>query len=434
MIYNRYDSLFEEYLTNIVLTRSQANSIDQKLDETLSLFATKYEGDVEIYSQGSYAMGTTVRPLTAQQSPHGVAGEYDVDIVLERTAWPDAASSLTDVRNVLSDEYSDKLDKKKRESCERVLHSTDNNTEVAFHVDYVPIKSIQTNRYAARRSTNEWFSSDTKQLVKWFSAIASDNTFLPAMILILKRMRDMAGLTDTLSSICITALVCNLYEDKFSYADDLMNILDGAIHVFNVPHNKLTITLEPLSDDLADRIDAMQQQIILKFLINAQNMLYEGFAEINLPKLRSVLSTLFPANINDYPIELEPLRRRGWGIETDGTLRKVGISELRAKGTAITKQYRKFTGIGERLKFQANIYDKHQYGIRWQVLNDMNSPDIRGSLFEARRISGDKNSNEFINHETEQYNGRHWIKYYIYNKQTKRVVEIGEKFFVEVDS
>lgn len=64
----------------------------------------------------------------------------------------------------------------------------------------------------------------------------------------------------------------------------------------------------------------------------------------------------------------------------------------------------------------------------------MNSPDIRGSLFEARRISGDKNSNEFINHETEQYNGRHWIKYYIYNKQTKRVVEIGEKFFVEVDS
>lgn len=429
---SRYDSLFEEYLTNIVLTRSQANSIDQMLDETLSLFATEYEGDVEIYSQGSYAMGTTVRPLTAQQSPYGAAGEYDVDIVLERTTWTDAVNSLGNVRNVLSDEYSDKLDGKLRESCERVLHSTDDNTDVAFHVDYVPIKSAQTNRYATRRSTNQWFSSDTKQLVDWFSGVASDNTFLPAIILTLKRMRDTVGLTDTLSSICITALVCSLYENKFSYADDLMNILDGAIRIFNAPHDKLTITLEPLEDDLADRIDAAQQQNILDFLVNAQKMLSEGFAEVNLPKLRSVLSTSFPADINDYPIELEPLRQRGWGIETDGTLHKVGINEIQSKGTVVTRRWRKFAGVGEHLEFRANTYDRQQYGIRWQVLNAKGSPDIRGNLFEAHKTGGGKNSNEFINHETERYDGKHWIKYYVYDKQTKRVVEIGEKFFVEV--
>ena len=428
---NRYDSLFEEYLTNIVLTRSQANSIDQMLTETLSLFATEYEGDVEIYSQGSYAMSTIVRPLTAQQSPHGAAGEYDIDIVLERVAWTDAVDSLGNVRNVLSDEYSDKLDRKLRESCERVLHSTDDKTEVAFHVDYVPIKSSQANRYAARRSGNEWFSSDTKQLVEWFSDVASENTFLPAIILILKRMRDMAGLTDTLSSICITALVCSLYENKYSYADDLMNILDGAIRIFNVPHDELTITLEPLEDDLADRINTTQQQSILGFLVNARKILNEGFAEANLPKLRSILSTSFPADISDYPVELEPLRRRDWGIETDGTLRKVGIGEYQAKGTVITRQWRKFAGVGEPLEFRANTYDRQQYGIRW---NAAGSPDVRGSLFEAHRIGGGKNSNEYINHETERYDGKHWVKYYIYDKLTKRVVEIGEKFFVEVDS
>jgi hypothetical protein len=434
MNHSHYDSLFEEYLTNIVLTRSQANSIDQMLGETLSLFASEYEGDVEIYSQGSYAMGTTVRPLTVRQSAEGVAGEYDVDIVLERTAWTDAASSLIGVRNVLSDEYSDKLDRELRESCERVLHSTDNNTEVAFHVDYVPIKSASANRYAARRSTNEWFSSDTKQLVQWFSDVASDNTFLPAIILIVKRMRDMAGLTDTLSSICITALVCNLYENKISYADDLMNVLDRAIRVFNVPHHALTITLDPLEDDLASRIDATQQQSILDFLTNARKVLAEGFAEANLTKLRSVLSSSFPADINDYPIELEPLRQRGWGIETDGSLRKVEIIENQAKGTVVTRQWRKFAGIGEPLEFRASTYDRQEYGIRWQVLNAVGSPDVRGGLFEAHRIGGSKNSNEFINHETEQYDGKHWIKYYVYNKLTKRVVEIGEKFFVEVAS
>jgi hypothetical protein len=434
MSHSRYDSLFEEYLTNIVLTRSQASSIDQMLGETLSLFATEYEGDVEIYSQGSYAMGTTVRPLTAQQSADGVAGEYDVDIVLERTVWIDAANSLVNIRNVLSDEYSDKLDRKLRESCERVLHSTDDNTEVAFHVDYVPIKSTQYNRYAARRSTNEWFSSDTKQLVEWFSDVASESTFLPAIILILKRMRDTAGLTGTLSSICITALVCNLYENKFSYADDLIHVLDEAIRVFNVPHHALTITLDPLEDDLASRIDATQQRSILDFFTNARNVLVVGFAETDLTKLRSVLSSSFPADINDYPTELEPLRQRGWGIETDGTLRKVEISEHQSKGTVVTRRWRKFASVGEPLEFRANTYDRQEYGIRWQVLNAVGSPDVRGSLFEAHRVGGGKNSNEFINHETERYDGKHWIKYYIYNKLTKRVVEIGEKFFVEVDS
>lgn len=431
---SRYDSLFEEYLTNIVLTRSQASSIDQMLGETLSLFATEYEGDVEIYSQGSYAMGTTVRPLTAQQSLDGVAGEYDVDIVLERTAWTDATGSLVNIRNVLSNEYRDKLDRKLRESCERVLHSTDDNTEVAFHVDYVPIKSARPYRYAARRSKNEWFSSDTKQLVEWFSDVASENTFLPAIILVLKRMRDTAGLTDTLSSICITALVCNLYENKFSYADDLMNVLDGAIRIFNVPHHALTITLEPLEDDLASRIDATQQRSILDFLTAARRVLNEGFTEADLAKLRLVLSGSFPADINEYPIELEPLRRRGWGIETDGTLRNVEISEHQAKGTVVTRRWRKFASVGEPLEFRANTYDRQQYGIRWQVLNAAGSPDVRGSLFEAHRVGGGKNSNEFINHETERYDGKHWIKYYVYDKLTKRVVEIGEKFFVEVDN
>lgn len=430
---SRYDTLFEEYLTNIVLNRSQADSIDQKLVETLELFAREYEGDVELYAQGSYAMGTTVRPLTATQSPNGVAGEYDVDIVLERSTWGDGVGALSSIRNVLSDEYSEKLDKKLRESCERVLHSTDTDTEVGFHVDYVPIKAVAPARYAARRSKNEWFSSDTKQLVEWFQEVAEANTFLPAIILSIKRMRDAAALTDTLSSICITALVCATYEDKFSYAGDLLGVIDGIIRIFNVPHNALTITIEPLEDDLASRIDANQQRDILNFFVGARKALVEGFKDADIDKIRSVLSVSFPADINDFPLELEALRRRSWGIETDGSLRKTGITEHQARGTVITRRWRKFAGVGEKLEFRASQYDKQRYGIRWQVLNAQGSPQIRGKLFEAHGIGGGKNSNEYINHETEQYDGTHWIKYYVYDKLTKRVVEIGEKFYVEVD-
>ncbi len=431
---SRYDSLFEEYIGDIVLTRAQADGIDQKIEETLSLFVGAYEGDVEIYSQGSYAMGTTVRPLTAQQSPDGKAGEYDVDMVLERTSWQGAASSLESVRNVLSDEYNDKLDKKLRETCERVIHSTNQDTEVSFHVDYVPIKYSGTGRYAARRSANEWFSSDTKQLVEWFHDIADDQIYLPSIILIIKRMRDTAALTDTLSSICITTLVCNLYENKGSYGADLLNVIDGMIAVFDVPQSELSIRAEPLADDLADKIDASQQRTILGFLRESKRLLVEGFSSGDTDMLRSVLSSSFPAKLTDFPVYLEALRNRGWGIETDGSLRKVYIAEHQARGTAMSKRWRKFIGTGEKLEFRANPYDRQSYGIRWQVLNASNSPQVRGDLFEAHTAGGHKNSNEYINHETEEYDGTHWIKYYVYNKVSKRVVEIGERFFVEVNN
>lgn len=431
---SRYDSLFEEYIGDIVLTRTQADGIDQKIEETLSLFVGAYEGDVEIYSQGSYAMGTTVRPLTVQQSPDDKAGEYDVDMVLERTSWQGAVSSLESVRNVLSDVYSDKLDEELRETCERVIHSTNQDTDVSFHVDYVPIKRTGMGRYAARRSTDEWFGSDTKQLIEWFHDIVDEQVYLPSIILILKRMRDTAALTDTLSSICITTLVCNLYEEKSSYGEDLIGIVDKIIEVFNVPHPRLSIRAEPLMDDLADRIDELQQQTILGFLRESRRLLVEGFTNGDTDTLRSVLSSSFPAKLVDFPVYLEALRRRGWGIETDGSLRKVYISEHQAKGTAMSKRWRKFIGTGEKLEFRANSYDRQSYGIRWQVLNAADSPQVRGDLFEAHTAGGHKNSNEYINHETEEYDGTHWIKYYVYNKATKRVVEIGERFFVEVNN
>lgn len=62
----------------------------------------------------------------------------------------------------------------------------------------------------------------------------------------------------------------------------------------------------------------------------------------------------------------------------------------------------------------------------------MDSPQLRSDLFEVHTACGHKNSNEFINHETEEYDATQWIWYYVYSKLTKKVVEIGQKFFVEV--
>ena len=202
----RYDSLFEDFLVNIALTRTQSSLIDETLSEAIGLFITHYN-DLDVYVQGSYAMGTIVKPLTANQSKNGVAGEYDIDIVLERSEWESPTQSLTGIREVLLDEYAQKVDDKERESCERVYHSKDSNTEVKFHADYVPILlKYNVLRYVTKRSDDSWFRSDTKELKDWFLEYVSDKPFIQGLIVILKRIRDVAELTDELPSICITSI------------------------------------------------------------------------------------------------------------------------------------------------------------------------------------------------------------------------------------
>lgn len=436
MSLDRYDTVFEAYLLNIALTKQQATNIDTKLSETVALFLSTYEGDLDIYAQGSFAMGTMVRPLTEKQSPSGNAGEYDIDIALERANWSGAQATLQSIRELLTDEYGELVDQKLRESCERVHHDIDDDTGIDFHVDYVPIKQLG-GRNAARRSSDKWFSSDTKRLVEWFSEYSEAYTFLPGLILMLKRIRDFADLRDDIPSICITALACIYYEDKGSYADDLLNILEKIVAHLSVPYDQLSIKIDPIEDDLAIKVSEISHAKLLSFFTRCAQELRVGLNNEDTSVLQRYLSSSFPGNLNDYPEILEALRNRAIGIEFDGSLNITDINEDHGKGSYVSRVRRKFFGSGEKLIFRAGEHDKQMFGIRWQVLNSDESPDgqRRGGLFHARGANGTEgsSSNEFINYETEQYNGEHWIKYYIYNKQTKRVVEIGRKFFVEVE-
>jgi hypothetical protein len=195
--------------------------------------------------------------------------------------------------------------------------------------------------------------------------------------------------------------------------------------------------IDPIEDNLADKITAEAQQKLLNFFRRCLSDLRKAFDTGDIELARRYLSGAFPSNLINYPEVLEPLRNRQLGIEFDGSLNITDINEDNGKGSRLSRIRRKFFGTGDRLIFRANQYDKHQYGIRWQVLNSEDSPSgkRRGNLFKARGADGveGSNSDKFVNHETEQYNGEHWIKYYVYNKNSRRVVEIGRKFFVEVE-
>lgn len=436
MTYQNYDSIFEQYLVDIALTSTQSDLIDDKITDTISLFLSEYGGDVDVYTQGSYAMGTTVKPLTKAQNK-GNPGEYDVDVVLERSTWESAKNSLNSVNNILANEYGENVDKKLHESCERVFHSIDHSTGVSFHVDYVPIKLQGTNRNAPKRSDDIWFDSDTKLLIEWFNEYSDEFIFLPAQILILKRIRDTAGLTDILPSIIITALVCEIYQDHGSYAGDLIALLEGIVQRFNVSYSDLSITVPVLSDDLARKIKVDEYEKLQAFFKEVLPAINEALVVGDLNTLERYFSSDFPTDWGKYPVFLEPLRHRGWGLQLDGSLRNVDIEGKSRTGSQKSKRRWMFYSVGAGLEFRVPTeFDKSIYGIRWQVLNSEESGERfrRGNLFEAKAPGGGKNSNEFVNHETEQYQGEHWIKYYVYNKRTKKVGEIGRKFYVEVDN
>ena len=433
-MFKNYDVLFEQFLVNISLTDAQSRIIESKLDETLAMFLSKYMGDVEIYAQGSYAMGTVVKPLTDQQS-RSDAGEYDVDIVLERNSWDTPRSSLESLLKVLVDAYDEDVDSKRRESCERVYHHEDATTGVKFHVDYVPIKPYSQTRHAAKRSENVWFKSDTRQLVEWFIALSAQNIFMSSLILILKRARDFANLTDSLPSIIITAMVCNEYENQGSYADDLVSLVTKISESLPDNLSSYSLRLPVLSDDLALKLNEEDYRQVKLFFKSLSEELPHTLYDADLEKLRHMLSDDFPSDWSNYPDYLESLRNRGWALQLDGSLKIVDIEGVSDAGFRKSRTRLKFFGFGERLVFKVQKnFDRSKYGIRWQVLNSEESGagNRRGSLFEAKAAGGGKNSNEFINHETEQYSGEHWIKYYVYEKLSKRVVEIGRKFYVEV--
>lgn len=438
-MYSALDTAFEDYLLNIALTKTQSEIIESAMEDALALFLSEYGGNADIYAQGSYAMGTTVRPLTELQAQDGIPGEYDIDIAIQRSGWAGARDSLVELRRLLETTYGEtKVDTKLRETCERVIHNVSDDTGISFHVDYVPIK-ISPQRQAPKRSKDEWFDSDTKAVVEWFESHRDYYTYIPACILVIKRSRDFAGLTNDLSSIIITTLVCEFYEDKGSYADDVLNIFSKMLAKFDVPFDELTVVNPVINENLAARLDAASQKRIINFLRGCVSGLTSGFDANDYSIIQSVLSTSFPSDPNKYPSFLESLRGRGWGIELDGTLQRKSITEDFGRGHHIRKSYRKFFGAGEKLRFIADSssYSKAEFGIRWQVLNSVQSGEKnrRGLLFKARGANGveGSSSNEFINHETEEYNGEHWIKYFVYSKSTHKVVEVGSKFYVGVE-
>lgn len=140
-----------------------------------------YDGEISIYPQGSFRLGTVVRPIRAQ-----IEQEYDIDLVCEfyETASitkPEDIKSRVGNRLKDNETYKRMLDDEGRR-CWTLLYSEQDG--VGFHLDVLPAVSggnieIDCSISITHKDENgyRWSVSNPKGYANWFDGI-NRNAFL----------------------------------------------------------------------------------------------------------------------------------------------------------------------------------------------------------------------------------------------------------------
>lgn len=187
-----------------------------------------------IYPQGSFAIGTTTKPVAQR--------EYDVDLVLELTTFhhevdPVQLLWLVEARLRAHSVYAPKVEKKKR--CVRLRYAGD------FHLDILPAVSDGTGTSSVLvpdRKLQAWTPSNPRGYVRWFEARkqiteqmakdaaiqslpahepASEKAALQRVVQLFKRARDVyfeGREEQEPRSIVLTTLAAQAYQGEASTA------------------------------------------------------------------------------------------------------------------------------------------------------------------------------------------------------------------------
>lgn len=239
--------------------------------------STLRDYDPAVYVQGSFGLGTVIKPLHAEE-------EYDVDAVCELKALNKSQLSQETLKNMVGTEMesyrrSQAMTKPLREG--RRCWTLNYADGAQFHMDVVPAlpnahdlrilldsKGLDASRAATaiaitdnerlgyQNITNDWPRSNPKGYLEWFKsrmravlekrrramadAVKASveaipdykvRTPLQSSIMILKRHRDIMYVKDELNccpiSIIITTLAAHAYQGEEEIADALLSILSG---------------------------------------------------------------------------------------------------------------------------------------------------------------------------------------------------------------
>lgn len=214
--------------------------------------------DITIYAQGSFALGTVIKPITDED-------DYDLDLVCEFAYkyGHNAKTLKVEIVKPLLERYDEvtKIEEKRR--CWQVIYKNSHN----FHMDIIPAVDLKTHIEITdkddRSLSYEYIGSNPKGYIEWFNGRKAIRykaireayemnskqnrkfmaeveplkeyrlkTPLQKAIQILKRHRDYMFKDDSEHlapiSIIITTIAAHLYKNEDTIYDTLLNILTNA--------------------------------------------------------------------------------------------------------------------------------------------------------------------------------------------------------------
>ena len=216
---------FEEFLKNEVnLNKNRLQRLNDSTRAVTELLSRELDSYEKVERQGSYALGTTIKPIKGY--------EYDADILLymKYNSDKEPKDYINEVYNCLkqNNNYADKIHRKTR--CVNINYAGD------FHLDIVPCITQGQEQYICNKKDNEFEVTDGTGYRDWFKGktqITHGN--LKGVTRLLKYLRDHKG-NFSVKSILLTTLIGNsVYDDNdenFKNIPDTLKLISNRINSF----------------------------------------------------------------------------------------------------------------------------------------------------------------------------------------------------------
>lgn len=415
----------------------------------------------QIYPQGSFALGTAVKPINPDE-------DFDIDLVCELSLIspgnsPSRVKSTVGDRLKQNQNYKQKIVEKNR--CWRVNFPGD------FHMDILPSKPDENKGGTAilipDKELSAWKQSDPKGYSEWFrermevqfslqqlSIAKSRNkeiedvpnhevkTTLQRAVQLMKRNRDIQ-FSDAPDhkpiSIIITTLAGHafrnqddLFETIVSLANEMPNHIrqEGEISWIANPVN-LDENFADKWQDHPERKDAFfdwieNLRVQLSSLADASTLkdtkevLYQLFGESVSSEAIKEVTTLSNKPI---PYSSKPLFDDSHKLPLKWEYRpqyEVNVTAVKKAGKTIKGVMPKaYPNNGNpiakwfSLEFLATTNTPHPYTVEWQVVNTGEEAKKANDLRGGFEYSTGTQNNIFYRKESTQYRGRHYIEAFI---------------------
>ncbi len=215
MKHTKYFNEFLEYEVNVNKTR--LDTLKEKVKIIDNLLKEKLDGYQKRENQGSYAMGTIIKPQNRR--------EFDADIMIyvKKKKSFEPKDYIDETYNLFkgNGNYTNIVSKNSRSI--KINYSGD------FHLDIVPCIEIDNENWICNSNTNEYEPTDGTAYKKWLTERNRiSNGYLKKVTKLAKYMRDVKT-NFSCKSILLTTLLGNQIEDTDNFSD-----LPNALHeIFN---------------------------------------------------------------------------------------------------------------------------------------------------------------------------------------------------------